>query len=158
MLVGVAYSIYASAIWGSIPYVVNPATIGTAFGLCMAVQNIGLSIAPTVVNYLQVAFVEHEYGIPAVLAFFIAINIIGLVCNTWLYIIDIKYYNGVLNRVDKGDAIADLTNTPEASRKDLLSGSMSKDPHRASLVQYQLDDGNRKSLRQSLGSITMRPT
>jgi len=71
----------------------------------MAVQNIGLSIAPSIVNALQVRFVEHDYGIPAFLAFFIAINILGLGCNIWLYIVDIKYYNGVLNKVDKGDAI-----------------------------------------------------
>ena len=58
VLVGIAYSIYASAIWGSIPYVVNPNTIGTAFGLCMAIQNIGLSIAPTIVSSLSDAFVD----------------------------------------------------------------------------------------------------
>jgi len=105
VLVGVAYSIYASAIWGSIPYVVEPKTVGTAFGFCMAIQNCGLSVAPSIVNGLQTRFVDTEYGIPAFNAFFIAINIVGLMCNIWLYIVDIKYYNGVLNKVDKGDTI-----------------------------------------------------
>lgn len=36
-MVGLAYSIYAAAIWGSIPYVVAPHTVGTAFGLAMAI-------------------------------------------------------------------------------------------------------------------------
>ena len=36
-MIGTAYSIYAAAIWGSIPYVVLPHTVGTAFGLCMAI-------------------------------------------------------------------------------------------------------------------------
>lgn len=51
-LVGCAYSVYCAAIWGSIPYTVSPQTVGTAFGICTAIQNIGLVIAPTVVGYL----------------------------------------------------------------------------------------------------------
>jgi hypothetical protein len=45
-MMGFAYSIYAGALWSSIPYVVKPNTIGTAFGLCTAIQNIGLTIIP----------------------------------------------------------------------------------------------------------------
>lgn len=45
-LLGIGYSIYASALWGSIPYVVKPSSLGTAFGLCTAVQNTGLVVAP----------------------------------------------------------------------------------------------------------------
>jgi len=52
-MVGIGYSIYAAAIWGSVPYVVNPESIGTAFGLTTAIQNIGLVIAPTLVGYIK---------------------------------------------------------------------------------------------------------
>ena len=37
VLTGIGYSIYASAIWGSVPYVVAPHTVGTAFGLTTAI-------------------------------------------------------------------------------------------------------------------------
>jgi hypothetical protein len=37
ILLGFAYSIYAGALWSSIPYVVPANTLGTAFGLCTAV-------------------------------------------------------------------------------------------------------------------------
>lgn len=37
ILVGIGYSIYAAALWGSIPYVVEPKTVGTAFGFCTAI-------------------------------------------------------------------------------------------------------------------------
>ena len=37
VLTGVGYSIYAAAIWGSVPYVVTPQTVGTAFGICTAI-------------------------------------------------------------------------------------------------------------------------
>lgn len=36
-LVGIGYSIYAAAIWGSIPYIVKPSAVGTAFGLATAI-------------------------------------------------------------------------------------------------------------------------
>ena len=37
VLIGIGYSIYAAALWGSIPYVVEPRTMGTAFGFCTAI-------------------------------------------------------------------------------------------------------------------------
>jgi len=50
IMMGFAYSIYAGALWSSIPYVVKANTIGTAFGLCTAIQNIGLTILPFAVG------------------------------------------------------------------------------------------------------------
>lgn len=50
---GIGYSIYASAIWGSIPYVVNTNAVGTAFGLATSIQNIGLCTAPTIVGFIK---------------------------------------------------------------------------------------------------------
>lgn len=103
-MVGVAYSIYAAAIWGSIPYVVLPHTVGTAFGLAMAVQNIGLSFAPSIVAYIK-DNTKRMYGYYYVEMFFIGVNIIGLTCNIALYYVDIKYNNGILDKVDKGDGL-----------------------------------------------------
>ena len=37
VIVGVSYSIYCAAIWGSIPYTVTPQTVGTAFGITTAI-------------------------------------------------------------------------------------------------------------------------
>ena len=34
---GIGYSIYCAAIWGSIPYVVEPSAMGTAFGMATAI-------------------------------------------------------------------------------------------------------------------------
>ena len=48
VLVGLGYSIYGAAIWASIPYVVKPQTLGTAFGVTTAVQNGGLALFPTI--------------------------------------------------------------------------------------------------------------
>ena len=50
ILLGVAYSIYAGALWSSIPYVVPAPQLGTAFGLCTSVQNAGLSCVPYLIG------------------------------------------------------------------------------------------------------------
>lgn len=62
VLVGSAYSVYCSAIWGSIPYAVEPRTVGTAYGICTAVQNIGLVIAPTVVGVIKEKTADKDFG------------------------------------------------------------------------------------------------
>ena len=49
MLSGIGYTVYAAVVWGSIPLTVPKNSVGTAFGLCMAVQNLGQSIAPSIV-------------------------------------------------------------------------------------------------------------
>lgn len=48
ILLGIGYSVYAAALWGCIPYTVPARLIGTAYGLCTAVQNIGLTISPII--------------------------------------------------------------------------------------------------------------
>lgn len=53
MLVGTGFSIYAAAIWGSVPYVVKPEQLGTAFGMITAFQNIGLVVTPLSVGFIK---------------------------------------------------------------------------------------------------------
>lgn len=38
VLLGIGYSIYACALWGSIPYTVPDHLFGSAFGICTSVQ------------------------------------------------------------------------------------------------------------------------
>ena len=62
------------------------------------------------------------FGYYYVEVFFIFVNIIGLVCNTSLYFVDIKYNNSVLDKVDKSDQLQELMTSPvqTESRKELL--------------------------------------
>ena len=53
IIVGFGYSIYASALWSSIPYIVPARTIGSAFGLTMSILSTGLTIAPLIVGVLE---------------------------------------------------------------------------------------------------------
>jgi len=84
------------------------------------------------------------FGYYWVLVFFVGVNVIGLLCNTYLYYIDLKYYDGILNRVDKGEQIQDLLTSPTKTRKDILRESMAKGSVlRQSLADYNLEDGAR---------------
>ena len=47
-LLGIGYSVYAAALWGCIPYTVPAKLVGTAYGLCTAIQNIGLTLSPII--------------------------------------------------------------------------------------------------------------
>ena len=151
VLVGIGYTIYCGVIWGSIPYTVAPHTVRTAFGICTAIQNIGLVIAPYVVGLLK-ENTTKGYGYFWVLVFFISINVIALACNAYLYYIDIKFHDGILNRVDKGDTLEDLTKTPVISKKQLMKESMHKSLDRQKLVDYHLDSSRRSELKRSMAA------
>ena len=57
---GIAYSIYASAIWPSIALVVKESKLGTAYGFITAVQNGGLALFPVIVSVLTDKNKHHE--------------------------------------------------------------------------------------------------
>ena len=81
------------------PYTVPPQTVGSAFGICTAIQNIGLVVAPTLVGLIK-DNTTKGFGYYYVSFFFAVINVVALLMNLALYIIDIKYYDGILNKVD----------------------------------------------------------
>lgn len=37
VLLGIGYSVYAAALWGCVPYTVQPRLVASAFGLCTAI-------------------------------------------------------------------------------------------------------------------------
>lgn len=53
MIIGFSYCIYAAAIWPSIALVVPERTVGTAYGVVTAVQNLGLAVFPLMVGAIQ---------------------------------------------------------------------------------------------------------
>ena len=53
VLLGLCYSIYASALWPSVALVTEKRHHGTAYGIVTAVQNLGLAAIPLGVGKLQ---------------------------------------------------------------------------------------------------------
>lgn len=76
----------------------------------------------------------------------------GLILNLTLYFVDLKKYDGVLNRVDKGDSLEGLIETPEISRKEIIKQSLVKSRTSQMLTDYKLDQSARQALKQSLAS------
>ena len=117
ILVGIGYSIYAAALWGSIPYVVEARTVGTAFGFCTAIQNTGMAIAPTIGGAIQDASADKMYGYYWLSFFWVCLAIIGMGLNIWLYFEDIRHNGGTLNKVHLGDQIQDLMTSPKPEQR-----------------------------------------
>lgn len=125
---GIGYSIYASAIWGSVPYVVNKNAVGTAFGLATSIQNIGLCSAPSIVGYIKDQTRSIDHGFFHMNVFFVAINIVGLILNMNLYYIDVTYNNSVLDRVDEvSSGASDSDSSDENKNRNGGQGLMSSD-------------------------------
>jgi MFS family permease len=100
ILTGIGYSIYASAIWGSVPYVVKANSVGTAFGIATAIQNIGLCIAPLIVGMIKDKTKLIDHGYFWVNAFFVLLNCAAFCLNLTQYYLDIYYNNSILDKVD----------------------------------------------------------
>jgi len=99
VLAGIGNSISAAAIWGSIPYVVSETAVGSAFGVTTAKINIFLCIATTLVGEIKDRTLETDQGFFWVHAFFLIINIFGLILSLLLYYIDIYHNDRVLDSI-----------------------------------------------------------
>lgn len=96
ILVGFGYSIYASALWSSIPYIVEPRTIGSAFGLVTSLQACGLVVSPLISGLLQTKYPDT---FTPVYLFLGSLATIGFMFNIWLYVDDRRNRNSVLHNV-----------------------------------------------------------
>lgn len=115
---GLAYSIFAAALWPSVPYAVEEQYVGTAYGVMTAVQNTGLATFPLAVSALltsctnnppkkldqvlsQSEFTNCSNSINAYEyseLFFVGLAAFGTLIGVWLYLDDIWYRDGVLNK------------------------------------------------------------
>lgn len=110
VMAGIGNSISAAAIWGSIPYVVPESAVGSAFGVTTAVINIFISIATTLVGEIKDRTLESDQGFYWVHAFFLGINIFGLLLSVMLYYIDMYHNDRVLDLVKRDGVKATTQN------------------------------------------------
>lgn len=94
VLLGVSYSIYASAMWPSVAYVVEQRLLGTAYGIVTAVQNAGLAVFPLIIGAIKDKTGTYKY--PEI--FFLSITLMGFVVALWLNYED-YFSGGTLNSV-----------------------------------------------------------
>lgn len=85
---GLGYTICVASLWPSVPFTVSEDSVGTAFGIMMGVQNIGLALIPLVVAGLFERS-NHRY-LPLVELFFAAISFLAVLVGIALMICDKK--------------------------------------------------------------------
>lgn len=83
---GLAYSLFASVIWPSVTLVVEERLTGTAFGVIMSIQNIGLALFPMLIATIYNN--SDERYIPYVELFFVACATAGSMCGCALIFLD----------------------------------------------------------------------
>lgn len=71
ILMGISYSLFASAYWPSVPYAVEKKVQGTAYGLIQAGQNLGLAIASLIAGLLQQFLHATSWEYPSIFIFFL---------------------------------------------------------------------------------------
>ena len=73
--------------------------IGTAFGLCIALQNFGMFLSPLVAG--ATLKTEKNDGYYWTLWYFAALALVCTLINIWVYIDDKKFRAGALDKVEK---------------------------------------------------------
>ena len=97
---GIANSVYAAVLFPMIPMVVEKKLLGTAYGLCSSLMNIGLSIGPIMVGALTYPHRnENAYiWVNVSLGGFWAL---GVLCSFGLLIFNKTRLNGILQKPSK---------------------------------------------------------
>ncbi|KAJ3171970.1 hypothetical protein HDU88_006780 [Geranomyces variabilis] len=84
-ILGVAYSIFASALWTCIPYLVGPHQLATSYGLLSTCLNISLALLPLAVAKIRSTFPDSFVPVEG---FFIGIASVSIVLTIGLCIVD----------------------------------------------------------------------
>jgi len=104
VVTGFAYSIFASAIWPMLPFIIKRDMLGTAYGMMTSVQNTFLVIVPFIAGEIQSDESLKEKGRIYIVSFLLLLGILGIsvAFTLVIYFIDLATTGGILN--DKGEA------------------------------------------------------
>jgi MFS family permease len=86
-LIGIAFSLVPAVLWPSVPYLVEPKRLGTAYGLMTMLQNIGLTVINLLAGGLNDragASAENPRGYMPMLYLFMILSFAGLVFSALL--------------------------------------------------------------------------
>lgn len=136
VVLGVCYSIYASALWPSIALVIEPELQGTAYGVVTAVQNAGLAISPIIIGKLTPPACNNEYT--CVEMFFVGLGSFGVLCGIILNLVDCTNDVAVLNLSEKDarEKAKTLRGEAKQRRADERSGLLKKEDSHSSVGPY----------------------
>ena len=113
-LLGLSYSVFTSALWPCVPFLVGRHQMATAYGLLSVALNITLSVVPLIVAHLRGTYPDHwEYT----LGFFLSLSALSIVLSIVLHQIDLVN-GGVLGKGSSKKAA-----TPRGDETEPLLGA-----------------------------------
>ncbi|KYB27225.1 major facilitator superfamily domain-containing protein 1 [Tribolium castaneum] len=121
VILGLAYACLASSLWPLVSLIIPEYQLGTAYGVCQAIQNLGLAVFTIVAGHIK-----DTYGYIWLEVFFICTLIVALVFTLVLWLVDM-YQRGVLN-MTPGNRVAHqerLSSAADAEKQRLLSSEAS---------------------------------
>ena len=119
VFLGLGYSIYASVIWASIPYLVQHKVAGTAFGTATAMQNFGLAVGPILVGVIQENS-SKDGGYYWVSFFFVMAGIIGIATSIGIFLIDMRR-GGILRSNRPQEMIESLVDANTEGKEESIN-------------------------------------
>ena len=133
VLLGVCYSVYASALWPSIALVIEPRFHATAYGVTTAVQNLGLAVGPLIVAKLMPAsdcatWSECVAGWNNTELLFAGMGAAGVLAGVGLNIVDLCCGKSILNHGTRGCVCAPRSREEEAAKLLAEEEDESQDP------------------------------
>lgn len=159
VMLGLTYSVYVAALWPMVPLVVKPHVVGSAYGLCTAVQNIGLALGPLLVGAITFRKVKGDDRSGANNDAYIWVNvalgifaICGLLSSIGLMISDKVYYKGRLQKPSKStreENNVDILTSPAPGRQIAL-GHLDSD-----LKEYRNNKDLRVKVKRSIAKSSM---
>nr|CAH7743861.1 unnamed protein product [Callosobruchus chinensis] len=91
VIMGIAYSALASSLWPLVSLIIPDYQLGTAYGVCQAIQNLGLAV----INIITGVIVD-KFGFVALEIFFLCCLSAALLSTIGMAVMD-KIQNGTLN-------------------------------------------------------------
>ena len=119
VFLGLGYSIYASVIWASIPYLIEHKVAGTAFGTATAMQNFGLAVGPILVGLIQ-ENTTKDGGYYWVSFFFVMVGIIGIFTSIGVFFVDMKK-GGILRSSKPQEMIESLIENDKEGKEESIN-------------------------------------
>ncbi|KRX06602.1 Major facilitator superfamily domain, general substrate transporter [Pseudocohnilembus persalinus] len=101
ILVGISFSMLSAVAFASVPLIIRPKLLGTAFGLQDCLEQFGMAVSPIFVGHIM------DYELQAgnyifLYIYFLILAIIALVFSIWLHVYDQKK-GGKLNKITQNE-------------------------------------------------------
>lgn len=102
LLMGIGAGIFGAAIWPSIAIVVDQKLLGTAFGFAYMLWQVLQEIILAVGDVVIASTSHNKFGYFYFEVLMMSLTIAGLITSFYVYVLDRKYYKGVLTSIGSG--------------------------------------------------------